>query len=503
MVSSRSVDLEPPPTRTSVFTAFGKNPSSQSLPTTKGRDNPPQLPPISIAEMSPFRRPPAITTQTLPIPKTPEMRTSNTVKIFNWGSKPTRTTEAPKLDLKLPSSSTQDTLDSFSLKSFRPVRPASPQPPHGALNLDLNPFILDQQVSQSPSALAPPSPIGSRPRSRVESTGSDASQKMTVGQFRQAQIESAKNRSSVHLPVPEHPSDSMPPGNVPLHVSLARPVSPSFALANSFVNTESAGGSTTAVNGGGNLSGNEGGGATPNGTPSRPARLLPPQAMGRSSPIPRNGSPIANSSSPRPRPQGSPTPQEGTRLSAKWMVSSSSDEDSSEDTASDDPNRRRVTRPVRKPPLITDLSLGSGSNSPQPQPSPRPADPSGPSGPYPSSFASSSSLKAGITGSKSDLGHSSSSTARPHNPINTSSSQQLSQPKNGSVGLVSRASQKIRPGEYSGGRTRTPSEMTHKTSQSMDVWSNTHSQIHSRQNSKDQIQSPKGITKSELGHGKL
>src|SRR6202044_547127 len=97
---------------------------------------------------------------------------------------------------------------------------------------------------ESPSTFAPPSTIGNnnRPRSRVGSTGSDASQKITVAQFRQAQLESAKNRSSVHLPVPEHPSDSMPPGNVPLPVSLARPNIPGFAIANSFVNTETGGG---------------------------------------------------------------------------------------------------------------------------------------------------------------------------------------------------------------------------------------------------------------------
>jgi len=493
MASSRSTETEVLPSRTSVFTAFAKSASSHSLPTEKAHDNPPQLPPILLGEPRISRRPPAMTAQTLPVPKTPEMRTSNTVKIFNWGSKPTRMSDTPQLDLRIPSGSTQDTPDSFSLKSFRPVRPLSPQPPAGALDLELNtltpPPVLEQTLSESSSTFAPPSPIGGRTRSRVGSTASDASQKITVAQFRQAQIESAKNRSSVHLPVPEHPSDSMPPGNVPLHVSLARPNSPGFAMNNSFVNTET---------GGGNAYENEdvGGGSTPNGTPSRPARLLPPQAMGRSSPIPRNGSPIASPSSPRLRPQPSQQPPEGSRLSAKWMVSSSSDSDSSDNTASDDFSRRKAGRPARKPPLIGDLRMKGGSNSPQPQPAQRS------NGPYPSSFASSSSLKATILASKSDLGHSSGSTAQPHNDANASPPRQVPQSRNGSITLSSSPSQNIKPGQYSGGQERSSSVLTHKTSQSVDVWSNTHSQVHSRQNSRDQIQVPKGITKSDLGHGK-
>ena len=416
---------------------------------------------------------------TLPIPKTPEMRTSSTVKIFNWGSKPTRMNDAPKLDLQIPSSSTQDPLDSFNLKSFRPVRPVSPS---NELDLRPPPAFLDQPRSQSPASLAPPSPIGSGPRPRGSSFGSENSQKITVAQFRQAQLESAKNRSSVHLPVPEHPSDAMPPGNVPLHV--ARPVSPSFAMA-----------AAHAANMNANASGNESGGEA--GAPSRPGRLLPPQSMGRSSPIPRERTPV--SSSPRLRPQSSARPLENARLSAKWMVDSDSDNNSSDDTASDDASRW----PSKKGPLISDFRKLKGANSPKPEAS---------TSPYPSSFASSSKNRLAMSGSKSDLGHDSSSTARTHAPPRSPASASISTPLRPNSAFASSSSpvQNIRPGQYSGGPspiptspTRSTSVMTHGTGESVDVWSNTHSAAHSRQGSSDQLfkQGQKGVIKSDLGHG--
>ncbi|KIM32395.1 hypothetical protein M408DRAFT_218180 [Serendipita vermifera MAFF 305830] len=424
---------------------------------------------------------------TLPIPKTPEMRTSNTVKIFNWGSKPTKTSDAPRLDLQFPSSSSP--LDSFNLRSFRPVRPVSPST---ELDLQLPPAFVDQPRSQSPASLAPPSPIGGGSRPRVSSIGSENSQKITVAQFRQAQLESAKNRSSVHLPVPEHPSDAMPPGNVPLHV--ARPPSPNPGMAIA---------AAAAAN-----SGNESGGD--GAAPSRPGRLLPPQAMGRSSPIPRERTPVSSSASPRSRPVSSARPLENAaaaaRLSAKWMVDSEdSDTNSSEDSASDDAMRW----PSKKPPLISDFrKLKGGANSPKPEASPTNA--------YPSSFASASKTRLGTSASKSDLGHDSSSTARQHLVPRSPASTSISTPPRPHSSFTLSSSptpkQNIKPGQYSTSPSptatspiRSPSVMTHGTGESVDVWSNTHSAAHSRQGSSDQLfkQGQKGVAKSEMGHGDL
>ncbi|KAG8830986.1 hypothetical protein FRC17_003941 [Serendipita sp. 399] len=470
--STWSESIEPPPSRTSVFGAFGRTSSSQSLPEDSSRkqlDMPPQLPPIRLHDSSPSRRPPVFASQTLPIPKTPEMRTSNVVKVFNRGSKPTRTTDAPKLDLKIPTTSGDDA-DSFNLRSFRPVRPASPALPVGH---PASAPVLDQVHSHSPLSLAPPSPIGTRPRG--DSAGSESSQRMTVAQFRQAQMESAKNRSSVHLPVPEHPSDGMPPGNVPLHVNLSRPVSPSFALS----------ATTGNVSPGGQNSGGEG--------LERPARLVAHAETGRFSPIPRQRTPV---SSPSQRPISAAQPQEGSRLSAKWMLSDdSTDSDSSGDTASDEAARQRAGRPLRKPPLIGDFRKLRG-NSPQPE--------SGPSA-YPSSFSSSPR-----TGSRSDLGHSSSSTVKPlvprsFTPTHTPPRQSTApSPIIKPITPSSSPTTNIKPGQYSNSnsniRARATSVGTLNTEESVDVWSNTHSQVHSRQASHEQL---RGVTRSELGHGGL
>jgi hypothetical protein len=455
--------------------AFGRSSSSQSLPNdpSKSPYGVPQLPVIDLPDPSFFKRPSPITSQTtLPVPKTPEMRTSSTVKIFNRGSKPTRMSEAPQLDLQIPSLSNQ-VPDSFSLKSFRPVRPASPSPSN-TLDLQLPSVFSDQPRSQSPASLLPPSPVGD-PRPRGSSMGSDTSQKITVAQFRQAQLESAKNRSSVHLPVPEHPSDSMPPGNIPLHMSLARPASPSFALA--------AGHSAGA-------NGNESAGE--NGTPSRPGRLLPPQAIGRSSPIPREKTPI--SSSPGLRPGSTSRPQDGARLSAKWMLTSDSESEASEDTASDDATRRTS----KKPPLIGDFRKLNGTKSPKPDTS---------TSPYPSSFASPPINRIAMSGSKSDLGHSSSSTARhtakPSSPAPLATTTHIR--SNSSFTPSTSSIHNIKPGQYSGGGASppSPSVMTHITGESVDAWSATHSAVHSHQGSSDQLfrQGQRGIAKSDLGHG--
>ncbi|KAG8847848.1 hypothetical protein FRB91_011381 [Serendipita sp. 411] len=477
-MSTWSEALEPPPSRTSVFGAFGRSSSSHSLPEASPRntfDVPPQLPPIRLRDSSPSQRPPAFTSQTLPIPKTPEMRTSNIVKVFNRGSKPTKITDAPKLDLRIPASG--DDIDSFNIRSFRAVRPASPAPPVGH---PATAPVLDQIASNSPLSLAPPSPIGTR--SRGDSVGSESSQRMTVAQFRQAQAESSKNRSSVHLPVPEHPSDGMPPGNVPLHVNLSRPVSPSFALAAS-----PRGVSPSRVSPSGHDSAGE-------GELERPARLAPPSATGRFSPIPRQ----RTASSPGQRPVSNAQTQEGSRLSAKWMLTDdSTDSDSSDGTASDEAARQRAGRPLRKPPLIGDFRKLRG-NSPQSSPGPSP---------YPSS-SFTGSPRAGISGSRSDLGHSSSNTMKPLVPRSSTPTQTTQTPPRQSnvpspiIKPITPSSSpsaitNIRPGEYSGSRARAPSIGTLATEESVDVWSNTHSQVHSRQGSHEQL---RGGTRSEIGH---
>lgn len=518
MNSSHSTETDAPPSRASIFNAFGKSHSSQSLPvspSSKSLSAAPQLPPIR--SPSPLaRRPPAITTQTLPIPKTPEMRTSTTVKIFNWGSKPTNETSAPKLDLKIPSTSTAGTLDSFSLKSFRPVRPISPAPPPIDFEADLhrpssaNPH--DPPSSQSPSTLLPPSPILG-PRSRGASVGSDASQKITVAQFRQAQLESAKNRSSVHLPIPDHPSDSMPPGNVPLHVTLGRPVSPNpgcplGGAPSPRATTPVQDATTTTTTTTSARTSPETTSSTHTegpGAPSRPARLLPPQAIGRSSPVQRTGSPGGTNTNAymHPAPQRRTTqplgvsqpPSEETRPSAKWMASSSEDTDGSqgEDTASDgegESSKRKVTgqRPVRKPPLIP------GFQQQQQQSQGRSS---------PSSFASAS--RTGLPTSRSDSDQYGSGNA------GASFSQQQPQVSVGGSardgGGFTPLSPSMRSGEYGGaGRDRPDSVATSRTSQSMDVWSNTHSTAHLRRDSNEEAGGPLSTggrkeTKSGPGHG--
>ena len=446
-----------------MFSSYGRTSSSQSLPGSSSRqlEPPPQLPPIRLRDNSPARRSPAH--QTLPVPKTPEMRTSNTVKIFNRGSKPTKLTKAPQLDTNIPSTSA-DPLDSFNLRSFRPVRPASPS---NALDLNLPAPFLDQPYHQSPhhspSSLVPPSPIGTRPRG--SSQASDSSPRMTVAQFRQAQAESAKNRSSVHLPVPEHPSDGMPPGNVPLH--LARPVSPNIALA-SGARTEGA------------ASGNESGGE---GSFTRPARLGPP--VGRSSPIPRERTPVA--SSPIQRPASRAQTPNGSRLSAKWMLSDTSESDSSSGAGSnEDTERQRVGRPLRKPPLIADLNKMKGRSSPQP---------TARSGQFPSSFASSTSLRAGLSGAQSELVHGSTTTLTHPSQTVAALPPPLKAPSphsnRNSPSPAPSPITNIRPGQYSAPRGSMDTE------ESVDVWSNTHSVVHSTMGSQEQL---RGGARSELGH---
>jgi len=265
-----------PPLRNSIFGSIDGNYSSQSLPT----DFSTRIEPQSL-------RPQPVSSRTipLPIPKTPEIRTSTAIKVFNHDSKPSHSSKSSQ-DLQLisptqPQPALQIDDSTFTLKSFRQVRP------------------------ESPSQLEPPqfplSTMGVGPRPRVSSNASDTSQRLTVAAFREAQAR-ARTPSSI----PDHASDGMPPGNVPL-----RPASP-----------------------------------------PRPARQLPPSSFGRNSPTPSMGRGRTQSPAPTPGTRShnqspaaarTPAPRTHSRLSNhRWAQNTSSeDETSSED---DDDRDATITK---------------------------------------------------------------------------------------------------------------------------------------------------------------
>lgn len=274
-----------PALRNSIFTNLDGNSSSQSLPT----DVPARIEPNPLSSS----RPQPVTSRTipLPIPKTPEIRTSTAIKVFNHDSKPSHSSKSSQQFLI--TSHTQPHLQpqsappvddaTFTLKSFRQVH------------------------SEPPSELEPPqypsSTVGVGPRPRGSSNASDTSQRMTVAAFREAQAR--KRTSSL---IPDHASDGMPPGNVPL-----QPASPAGAAAESGF-----------------------------GTPPRPARQIPPSSFGRNSPTPSVGRGRTQSPAPTPGTRShnqspvaarTPAPRTPSRLSNhRWAQNSSSeDETSSED----------------------------------------------------------------------------------------------------------------------------------------------------------------------------
>ena len=277
------------PLRNSIFSSLEGNDSSQSLPT----DIPAQIEPYS---PPPFRpQPTASRTLPLPIPKTPEIRTSTAIKVFNHNTKPSHSSK-PSQQLQItsltqpqPQPAPQVDDSTFTLKSFRQIRPESPSP---------------LEPPQFPS-----STVGVGPRPRGLSNASDTSQRMTVAAFREAQ-----SRSRTSSLIPDHASDGTPPGNMQL-----RPASPA---GSGF------------------------------GTPPRPTRQLPPSSFGRNSPTPSVGRGRTQSPAPTPgtRSQNhspaavrTPAPRTHSRLSNhRWAQNTSSeDETSSED---DDEGHATITK---------------------------------------------------------------------------------------------------------------------------------------------------------------
>jgi hypothetical protein len=136
---------------------------------------------------------------------------------------------------------------------------------------------------------------------------------MTVAAFREAQV---RSRTSSHIP--DHASDGMPPGNVPL-----RPASPADSGFS---------------------------------TPPRPTRQLPPSSFGINSPTPSTGrgrtqSPAATPRSQNQSPAGTrtPAPRTQSRLSNhRWAQNTSSEDE----TSSEDSDERDAT--------ITKTKVGGG-----------------------------------------------------------------------------------------------------------------------------------------------
>lgn len=279
-----------PPIRSSVFSAIDNNHSSQSLPDD------------FLTTHSARQRPG--TSSTLPIPKTPEMRAST--KVFNFGSsKDQRQHEGERVVL----TDTPADDGSFKLKSFRPVSPG--------------PMLSLESMHNAPLP-APTRTVGIGPRIRTDSNASDASQRMTVAAFREAQ---QRARSSSHLP--ETSSDGTPPGNVPLPSSTARPASPA-------------------------------------GVPHRPARISPPASFGRNSPAP-NSHNVPSSSQPSPSPAPVPARQPARKPSGqtnhRWAApDSDSDEDSDKGSVRSNP---RASGYLKRGNTVTQRSASKGSQPSQ------------------------------------------------------------------------------------------------------------------------------------------
>lgn len=276
-----------PPLRSSIFSTLDGNHSSQSLPT----DFSTRIEPQSLRP-----QPLPLRTTPLPIPKTPEIRTSTAIKVFNHDSKPSHSSNSSQ-DLQLtsptqpqpqPHSQLAPQVDdsTFTLKSFRQVRPESPE---------------HLEPPQFPS-----STVGVGPRLRGLSNASDTSQRVTVAAFREAQA-----RARTPTNIPDQASDGMLSGNVPL-----RPASPAGAWPGSAF-----------------------------GTPPRPVRQLPPSSFGRNSPAPSIGR--GRTQSPT-RPSGTrshnqspiaartPAPRALSRLSNhRWAQNTSSEDETSSEGEDD------------------------------------------------------------------------------------------------------------------------------------------------------------------------
>ncbi|KAJ7572007.1 hypothetical protein C8J56DRAFT_85567 [Mycena floridula] len=156
--------LEPPPPKSAVFSAYGDPRSAlstRSLPSDRRGSDPNSPPP--------------------PLP-TPSKRPS----FFNWNKSSTNVIpKSPGFSLKRTKSRTEPPPDSFNLKSFRHISPSSPEPP---------------------PAVIPPS----NPRPRGASGASEASQRISVAAFREAQAK----RSLAGSPGPSSRAPS-PHGGIP------------------------------------------------------------------------------------------------------------------------------------------------------------------------------------------------------------------------------------------------------------------------------------------------
>ncbi|KAI0830872.1 hypothetical protein BC628DRAFT_909549 [Trametes gibbosa] len=169
-------DLLTPPRRSAVFAAYEDplNRSTRSLPvqpTTHSRTNSREFIDRGSHAGSPA----------LP-PK------NNSKGIFAWAHrerKKSKPPPPPALDALAPLPAISMDSDSFNLRSFRHVRPDSPE--------------------DSPTSIPPPV----RPRPREGSFASDASQRISVAAFREAHA----RRSAANSPVPSFSHDALSPGS--------------------------------------------------------------------------------------------------------------------------------------------------------------------------------------------------------------------------------------------------------------------------------------------------
>lgn len=184
--------LSPPPPRSAVFSGYNDPTSAHST-----RSLPTQPTPHSRSNSKEYID---LGSSGSPLPLSSKQHKGG--GLFSWAHRERKKSKPPP-----PPSSPSSTLpdisidsDSFNLRSFRHVRPASP--------------------NDSPSASMPPV----RPRPREGSFVSDSSQRISVAAFREAQA----RRSAANSPVPSFSHDAFSPGSA----TSLRPPSTS-ALRNS------------------------------------------------------------------------------------------------------------------------------------------------------------------------------------------------------------------------------------------------------------------------------
>lgn len=168
--------LRPPPSRSAIFAAYGDPNSAlstRSLPTDTSNS------------------PPSTFNSLAPPPLPPPKKSS----IFAWGKNNANATPSP--------ASSPTTLDTSPLNTY-PDSLGSPDSPEGgqsSFNLRSFRHIRPPSPTGSNVSLTPPVP---RPRPRGESVNSDASQRISVAAFREAQA----RRSQAGSPSPSFRSES-------------------------------------------------------------------------------------------------------------------------------------------------------------------------------------------------------------------------------------------------------------------------------------------------------